>query len=282
VRRWLDKGRTVEDKLGEQVSPEDFDAIGDGVTDDAIALIAWATCGVKNKQLNGKRYATSLPILFESGAIVKGCGKSSSIEALPTFSGDYIIGSIGTLSEISDLASSPSKYASALSFSLPHTLVPGDVGIIYNPTDYSWSNHRSNYHEGEFFKVLSIPTASSATLFNGLFSAYTNTNVNVYKINSSDIVMENFKVIGYGLTPCVFVSLSVYPTIKNVFCSGSDYAGIRIDKCYGATLDAESDVFTAGSDYRYGVIVSNSQHTKIKGAFYSTRHAISCGGDDET
>ncbi len=74
------KGRTVYDRLGDQVSAADFGAVGDGVTDDSNALVqfwlsAIAKPGIPHR-LEAKTYAISapLPTINVSNVIVLGEG----------------------------------------------------------------------------------------------------------------------------------------------------------------------------------------------------------------
>ena len=72
--------RWVEDKLAERVTPEDFGAVGDGVTLDDTAFAAMLASGKKNFRLNdGKNYllSSSLSLSNYTGFLGAGIGRTT-------------------------------------------------------------------------------------------------------------------------------------------------------------------------------------------------------------
>lgn len=68
--------RSIRDRFSEEVSPEDFGAVGDGVADDADALAACFSFSKNITLLAGKTYKCSKKISLSSDTHVKGYGST--------------------------------------------------------------------------------------------------------------------------------------------------------------------------------------------------------------
>jgi len=288
--------RTQHDKNQETVTPEDFGAVGNGTTDDTTSLQNWATCGVKNKLLPGKTYKVVAGIVLEDGAVVRGCGRSSVIDASAigaSFTGTSVLSSaVGSLSALPNLSVSPAAGALSLTFASAHGLSENDVFIIYNPTNDSFSSHRSitnggagEYRAGEFCRVLNVTGSTTVTIWNPLYAGYTFGAVSIYKLAGTKVRIEGVsvkapKALG---TPGILLNRCINPVLNDVESTNSDYAGIQVNQCYGTRITgANPTVNAAASGTQYGAIFANSQEAEVQGNFYGSREGVDCGGSNQT
>src|SRR5699024_1077106 len=61
-------------------------------------------------------------------------------------------------------------------------LKPYDLICVYNPTDFSWSPHRSYYRAGEFMRIANT-IDDTINLFGLPIDSYSAADVDLYKIN---------------------------------------------------------------------------------------------------
>ena len=193
----------------------------------------------------------------------------------------------GALVALPDLSVSPSEGDQGLTFATDPSLSANDVFIIFNPTTFSFSGHRSEYNAGEFCKVLSAVT-TAVTLYSGLYAGYTFGDVDVYKLPGRKFTFSggSLNIISPDtLNGVAGVELvrAVGGDISNVSAENSGHAGIILKQCYGVNGDnvcpTQSETGTAGTDY--GLLIANSQTSLINGNFWGKRHAATLGGDAE-
>jgi hypothetical protein len=90
---------TVQDKLAQTVSAKDFGAVGDGVTDDTIALQAWANCGAKNLYWNEGQYLVNASLATALNITVFNFG-DVSLKACIVFPAGVTVATAGTATQL--------------------------------------------------------------------------------------------------------------------------------------------------------------------------------------
>ena len=181
--------RTAHDKLLEFVSAKDFGAVGDGVTDDTGAMLAFAAASAGRKFIPPGRYKITQMLSFQPGDVVEGAGASSVIDASAAGTWPYaaVIRVAGELTQIADLAINAVIGDDVITLTSATEVSVGDALIIYNPTVKSWSTWRDEYKAGEFVRVHSISGANVRAM-NSLYDSYTTTTVDVYRLDGATTV----------------------------------------------------------------------------------------------
>lgn len=203
-----------------------------------------------------------------------------------TFTSSSVLYTEGALTQIADLSVSPAEAATSLAFGSAHTLAANDVAIIYNPANSSWNAARTMYRAGEYFQVQYVSSSTGVKVWNPLYAGYTAANVDAYKMTSNEVNLANVKIIapGSGSIRPLRIRLATKVRLAGIQCSGSDYVGIELDRCYNVELRSV-DVFEQPQVYsdEYGISIGNCQHVRIFGGqFNASRHSVSIGGDDFT
>jgi hypothetical protein len=159
----------------------------------------------------------------------------------------------------------------------------GDIVIIEDTVDYSYSAHRANYHLGEYLVVKDVSgntlTFDSASTTTYIASA----TVKLYKLNHVECNISGCNFISdqsdYGLLLSNVSRGDISPSLIRNGGIGSK-AALQLDRCYDCTVNtrAEKDYQGAGTDY--GVAIVNSQNiTVLDSICHGGRHGVSTGGD---
>lgn len=273
---------------------KDFGATGDGTTDDTTAIQAALDSGSSVVYMPEGTYKITEQITCPANVSVYGDGKEKSIitaEGLTTGSfTDYATflkaGSDPT--QISGLSSNVTRTARTLSFSSDHTLSVGDVILIYNSTDNSFSGYRASYRAGEYCTVASVPTATSVTLESGLYEAYTAANVDVYKCDGyGSGFLRDFSVVASEVhsrnIQAILVQSCSDVEILNIGASNSVDAGLRVSRSYKVKVSGASctQLLSSPIGTGYGLSVSNTQEIDISGDFVGTNDPVSHGSGND-
>lgn len=276
------RGKTLYDHLSKIcLTPENFGAIGDGVADDTTFVLSWAASPIsKYKKWGVGTYKVSDRVVFNHGDQVDGAGDNSILDCSAGIGGAtecvYVTGS---LSALPDLTTNVTKNSNSFVFGSNPSLSLGDVILIYNPTDSSWSTWRQDYRAGEWLRV-AIPTGSSITTFGLTYDAYNFADVDLYKLIGKQTSFRNFKILQPATSNAgLKISLIDGPIVENVTTGGGIYAGIYIDKCVDIKVHTRAtQASSPAAGNNYGLVVGNSQGGTIDGIYYGTRHSISLGG----
>lgn len=274
--------RTVEGKLREWVSVKDFGAVGDGVADDSHAFIKArtyaATKGLKVRAPAG-HYKLNQVITSGQDLILEGDGLSTILDFTGTVTGgDYALEAVGTATQIQDLGATATAGTYTVTFASSPSLADGEVFVIYNPTNSSWSGFRANYFAGEWCEVESI-SGNAVTVRNQLYDTYTAADVDVYKITGPRVLLRDFEIRGSTVEGLITTTLCIAPRIENVKASHANNSIVYFDRCFKPSFANPdlSNVGDGGDDY--GIVIGSSQHARINGGYiYARRHAVTCGG----
>jgi hypothetical protein len=224
---------------------------------------------------------------LRTGDVVLDFSQATSAASFPNSACLYA--NAGALTRISDLAADVVKGASTISFVSSPALQRGDVLIIYNPTDYSWSGDRPEYRAGEFVEVDSN-NGTVVKIFGSLFDNYAAAAVQIYRLPRASFTLTGgrLKVIGCkaaGFSAVATAKFEAYAALglDNLSASGSPYAGSVSSRCfniYGTGLDiTQANDVANGTDY--GLVFSNCQKVRVSGKFAGGRHGVMTGGDSQ-
>lgn len=193
--------------------------------------------------------------------------------------GNYALEAIGTATQIQALSGTQTVGTNTVTFASAPSLAIGDVFVIFNPTNSSWSGFRANYFAGEWCEVESI-SGSVVTVRNQLYDTYAAANVNVYKITGYKVSLRNFQIRGTTVLGLITPTLCIAPLIENITANHANDSIVYFDRCFKPTV-INPDMSNVGDGVDdYGIAIGNSQHVKVIGGnVYSRRHAITTGGN---
>ena len=176
------------------------------------------------------------------------------------------------------------KTTRAFPFAAAHTLAKGDVFIMHNPTDKSWSDHRTYYNDGEYFQVHQIIDSSNLRIYGTPSSTYTASAFNVYKLNGPKVVIDGgvgkFLASATANKPAVWLQFCKDVELRGVNAVSGTYNAAYVDRCYNVRVAGGQCIDGSGpTGDNYGLLVGNSQEVYIEaGSHRATRHAIALGG----
>lgn len=271
-------GWTVGDRISNLKFPEQF-----------ASLQAWAASG-GSLGIKGGTYLATSEIAFPFGTVVHTFGDvvidASSAVTAGNFPNSCVarLGG-GSLSLLPALSINYSKGANLLTFAAAHGLSVGDVFVIYNPADFSYSSFRSYYRAGEYCRVAAVTSSTQARLSKPLYAGYTAVAVSVYKMNGGSFNLKgSLKVIAPETLPSVMGIRAQRLIDSNVTglkgYSKQSSSAMEFEKCFnveGHAIIAEQGLMS-GTGNDYGLIFSNCQHMRMEGYFSASRHGVTTGG----
>ena len=273
----------VQAKLRESVSPADFDAVGDGTTDDTTALQNWAASSLKKVGLP-LTYKVTGTITFNAVGGLEANGMVIDGSAGGTWTSGTVVLYLGSLTALPALSTDYAKDAKTLVFASAHGLSNGDVFLIYNTTDSSWSTIRAEYRAGEFCQAGIVTSATGVTLTNPLYDSYTAAAVSLYKMARTEVNVKDLTVKGPTAAGVIEIKTSLCSKVRltNVNAPNANYLGIYFDRCYDVeTHGVNADVPQTAVTDAYGMLVGNSQNVRVFGGqLFSKRAGFDIGGDD--
>jgi hypothetical protein len=244
----------------------------------AAAIAAVATTG-QTIYIPSGTYNLSQAFSTTGHLSIIGDGDSSVLDFSGMTTGNAISVS-GSLTQIQEITSA-SLDALTVTFASPPSLAVGDVFVIYNPTDYSYSGFRAYYHAGEWCEVRGV-SGNNATVTNPLYASYVPANVDVYKMNSKIASFRNFKIKGTTDAGLINISLCKNAIVENVTGYNEGNFCVAFDRCYQSTA-INLTLFNKGDGGDdYGLVVTNAQDIEVIGGnYYARRHAITTGGAND-
>lgn len=171
----------------------------------------------------------------------------------------------------------------ALAFSSVSGISAFDDLIIYDPTDYSFSNSRTYYRAGEFVSVATI-SGTTVTLAGELLDSYVAATVDIYRLNPVRVQVSDLKFIEAtsGSVAPLKITYGADCSADHVQFRSSFYGGLLFDRCVRfAISNTNGKNNSLASGYDYGIVISNCQDWTINGgSFMATRHGVALGGND--
>lgn len=279
--------RELTERFKDIVSVLDFDAVAGDATDDSgsfqLAINFVAANGGGNLFVPEGTFKLTNMITLPSGVFLVGSGKGVTVLDMSTATTtNAFIYAYGSVSSLPSLGANISEGSRLTTFASSPGLAVGDVYMIYDTTDYSFSTAASYFRSGEFMQVsglngltvtnVAIPHASYATGSSRLLSKLNGTTVGIRDMTvrfKPGVLYAGIKV-DYG-RDCVFENLSL---------SGSQYTQLDITRSFNTritgidTFDAQDP--TPGENYGI-VIVSSQDYWISKCNALASRHGIAHG-----
>lgn len=291
----MSNGRTLEHKLKEQVSVQDFMtnaersawALDQATYDVTRPFLAWAAA--KGNYIADGHYVLKKQIsligtsIITTGNVILDFSSATNKPDFPDNACFYATG--GNLTALPPLSSNVINGADTLSFTAPHGLQSGDVIVIYNPADGSYNAARTYYRAGEFLQV-SDTTSTNVYLSGSVYAEYIASEVTVYKLPAAQFVQHggNLTVIGsinLGMESVATTKFQLFSKVTNskLIAKNSAYASIFYERSYNISgnnyTEQSSD---GGTGTQYGVVFANVQKVSLNGDFNGGRHGVTLGG----
>jgi hypothetical protein len=157
------------------------------------------------------------------------------------------------------------------------SLAAGDIVTIYNPTDFSWSNHRFYYRQGEHLKVSEIVSSTSFRGNNNVFDDYA-VGTPLYKLNAKKCDIGALNVHAGEAAPYAVTIESLSDgEVNSLTCTGGTIATIHRNRCYNLKFNNPSSLqsYNDGSATNYAHYTLSCQNVvDINPNVRALRHAI--------
>lgn len=266
----------ISAKLADWVSVKDFGAVGDGVVDDTSAILS-AITAANGRSVKVPAGTYRIPSLIEYSGPVSLQGEGGAVFIMEG-AGRFLFSS----APVSIPRHSPDLQAgrNSVSFLSAHGLSQGDVFVLYNTQDYSWSSHRDYYHDGCMFKVDTVTNATTVKTYGVAPDTYTSANFVAYKLVGQGVYIKDITLRPSASTATVLLWVDGHVGVDVsgvVIEKGASYTGIEIWRCFDVRISGCSGELSGGDSYP--ITISNSQKVTISACeLYSARHCIALGG----
>ncbi len=264
-----------------------FGATGDGVTDDAGALNAAAAAaragGHGRLRLGAGTFKISTMVDF-SNLLVEGEGRHKTLIDASVITTGPCVSAAGSAVQVTTLAAAAAETDSTITVTDASGIAAGDLLIVYNPADYSFSPWRAYYRAGEFLEVQSV-AGTTLTLRRPLYAAYA-VGLQVLKVSPTFFGAEGLTILGADDQAAYPLQIQYGQGIQlsKVELRGSSNAALALFKCYDVSLigvRAIAKYNDAPFGTSYGLMIGNCQNVNvIGGRFHAFRHGIAIGGDE--
>lgn len=194
--------------------------------------------------------------------------------------GDFkVVGSLTTMSAV--LSNNAKKGDLSVSVNDESGFSPGDLIIIQNNDDFSFSAHRAYYHDGEFIEVRDI-SAGEVHFKTGLKAYYsTSDSIVFYKLTPINLTIRGLNISGDGADRLCYLDLIKDIDIKEFSVVGGVNAALQLRRCFGGVVEGRFKHTGPASGLNYGISIANSQDVCVdNSSAYGTRHGVSTGGFD--
>lgn len=255
-----------------------------GTGDETLKIQALLNAALNNDYIindnSGKRFT------FTQNIIISAPNRSLKISGnFELFSLDKMISINGAIENISNISGEAKLGEFSILLSDASKILPGDILIIHNSIESSFSAHRAYYFDGEFVKVRSV-SENLVTLEDALLTNYPAAlSTKVFRVSSTKVEIDGGSFIGGGkytlhLSLCSASMIKPHKVI-NELASTNTSGALAIDKCFNVSVLGGNyyKKFNIGAGTDYGIVIINSQNIRINNVnSFGGRHAIASGG----
>lgn len=258
-------------------------------SDEFSSLQEWASSPHKIKILKGGNYVLSETLNIQCDELYT----DGTVNVTMTETTPFIILGSSSMEELGSLSSPINKGTSYLSLNTSKIEV-GDILFLFDPTDFSFSNHRNYYRKGEAVTVSAI-LDGRILLAGGTFDNY-NIGTKIIKPAMSKKRVSGDFIITFPKTTGQHTYSPNSVGLLAIQLRDSDFSGLSIKttqasqsfivrrcvNCYGYGIHNTQSIegrSTLGLDSALGV--ANCQSLHFEGVFSGERHGSSISGNGE-
>jgi hypothetical protein len=273
-------GRTVHQKLQEVVSFKDFGAVGDGVANDAAAVLAALNSGAKVVDGQGLTYRLGANLAPTSDRITV---QNATFDISTLLAGGSAIGFTGSQGAPVTLTA--------------NTLTNSNVVVVgstagFAADDYAWLRSNTifeagaNVTLGQIVKIKTVTSSTQLTLYEEvLYDFTTAASASIAKLSlKQGITFRNVNFIGAntGIQTALDFDKCADIVVDNCSFDYVDYVSILFDRCVNATLTNTSMRYARSAGLSYGVSISNGcYNVKVANCYgEDQRHMVTIGDND--
>lgn len=269
------------------VTPKIFGVDINSGNDEAAGLLAAKElsniCNV-DLSLDGGTYKSSLAIEtvgYNTGIVgQKGSSRIDFSDYVGTPNVIKLSGNVFDL-ETYSISANVSKGDNQITFNGVHGLSIGDVFVINNSDDYSFSTNRPEYNEGEFCEVKKVISTTIVELRYSVSANYAvGVNIDIYKAYLAKIKLQGFECIVPSTAQGVRLERCIDIDVLGLKIEGSQVNQMSVSNCYKGTVsDLQLYENNVAIGLNYGLSIGNCQSLGIHTIHSSTtRHGCTMGG----
>ena len=275
-----------------KVTPEQFGAKGDGITDDSEAVQAACDAGYEVRFEDNKTYYLASTVTIDHDVHLVG-GKNTIIKTKTPSGGTVNDGIVitGTLKKTTTLTSNYEQNGSTANTGNQFTLSDmtditiGDI-LIVEATDQYYSYARSYYYLGATLKVVDIYDGHLYTNISMPFDITNTENVTVKVYSAPTAIIENLDFVSDldsrgNYKYCLELAYTKDSVIRHCNFTQMDN-GATFRYCVNALIDnvslSKSKYNNSLSGDGYGIVVFSSTHTKIQNVVALCAQGCVCFG----
>lgn len=277
------------------VNVKDYGAKGDGVTDDYAAIIAAYNAATRELYFPEGTYLVNKQLTFTKSLKIFGDGiDRTNIKMGPYSSVDfpdtaliYMKGGVPVDLGLISTQANESDYS--VNLSTLTNLTKGQIIVLNNSADNSFSSFRSYYRDGEMLVVKDdVNNSGLVNLTSSLLgTSYPTATTRLYKLNPlQSVSISQLTLIG-ALDPVTFstaglkIDYVANSEIINIKIINISRVGFEVVNGFNVTVSncqiSKSEADTNGNSY--GISFANSQNVYINNnVVNSVRHAVTFGG----
>lgn len=302
-----------------QIAYEQFGALGDGLFDngDVFGLVATSLSAYSGTLVIGPgTFKTNKSLIVPANATLVGVDTTiiDSYGSAGTFTNFSVVTKTGEAPTLMpNIASNLSTGQKTITFAAAHGLSVGDVFLIYNDTDYSYSPWRPVYRQGEFVKVRSVTSTTVIEAERGIYSdgewsGVTNSGVDdigtggtFSSVAYNSSTSKCYRCDGFGagsvsglrvIAPTTGTNSNIgafyaqyvkYFSLNNFDGEGNSSSTISILNSFDCNItNVKAQNRSDPSGTNYAIVISNCQKLLASGLVLdSTRHTIALGGSND-
>lgn len=252
-----------------------------------LAIAAASAAGGGDVFVPGGTWPCTTQITLLDGVNLIGAGYDSHLSFASAGAIGSCIAAAGSMAAVSPVFNtSIVKGDDSITFGSAPNVVAGDIILLFNSANSSWSAARpTSYKAGEFCRVSSV-SGSVVSLESPVFDSYTTGSTTIaYKVTPVNVAVANLRCTFKANLIGINVEFGYKCHMDTLDLTGSDVAHIQMLRCYESTLTKLNvlDSSVVGANDNYGISLANSQRVLVSAChLVATRHGLAMGGDTST
>lgn len=277
-------GRTVHQKLQEIISFKDFGAVGNGITDDAVAIQA-AITNAAGKTIDGQglTYRINSPItgVASNTVIQNAVFDFSNMAVQPGV--DRCITVSGTLATPLNLTANTLFESNIVAVADTSSFTADD--LVFLKSTAVWDSATATTY-GQYARVKSVDTPTQLTLYSSVLIDFTTAAAATIGIVTpvQNVTFSNVRFIGANANSqnALYIQYGENCNVNNCQFEYFDYLAVGFWRCYNSTIDATRMKFARQAGNAYGFSIGGGCYAcSVTNSWgEDCRHTVTIGDND--